>query len=95
MTNQAEDFLNNWANDYEESEGEISEPDFNGIEKDYSEKKEIPHYIFADGSLIIVVDTMSKRTYELCDNSSELDEEWDLECDQVGFESSIVNIFNL
>ena len=96
MDNKAETFLKIWVNQYEQSRGEISKPDFAGITKACSERKGIPHYVFNDLSVMIVVlDYFGNTRYETCDNATELDHEWELDCDQLGFESAIVDIFAL
>ena len=96
MDNKAETFLKIWVNQYEQSRGEISKPDFAGITKAYSDRKRIPHYAFDDLSVMIVVlNHFGSASYEVCENAIELDHEWEMESDQLGFESVIVDIFTL
>ena len=74
---QAELFLEAWGIEYENSEGEISEPDFSEIEKNYSDVKTIPHYVFDDGSTIIEIrNSFGRVSWEACESESELDEEY-------------------
>ena len=90
MTTLAEKFLNDWASEYEKTEGEVDRPNFKNIETNYTDEKEIPHYSFVDGSVIIEFGTNGNGIqWTHYDSVSELEEERDLE---EGNEYSIKNV---
>lgn len=93
MTTLADKFLNDWAKDYEDSEGGIDQPDFSNIEKACTDEKRITHYVFDDGSVIITVDSaMNKRQWIHYESEQEMEEEWgDYDSDNY----AIVDVFNL
>ena len=89
----AELFLKKWADEYENSQGEISEPDFSGIETNYSDIKNIPHYVFDDASVIMVIrDYFGKEKYLCFSCADELEEIMDLESDSLNNEYITINV---
>jgi len=75
----AEQFLDNWHAEYEETMGEKCEPSFDSCRCFYSEIKSIPHQLFDDGSVVVNYrDCTGKLHYVALCSASELDNEWDM-----------------
>ncbi len=92
--NKAEEFLNDWVNEYENSEGEVSEPVFSNS-CEYSDIKSIPFQKFDDESIVIVYrDSTGKVNYEHFDSDEFLDEEWDMEWEANNNSYAMQNVWN-
>jgi hypothetical protein len=93
MNNLAEKHLADWTIEYDETEGEVDAPRFDLIATNYTDDKELPHYVFDDNSVLIAfINYIGQTQYEAYENSGDLEESRELESGTLHGEYALINV---